>query len=128
MDKNRFEATGEILYPRSIQTKTGTAMATWALQINQRARINCVAFGDPALAVLDVPEHTEVGVSGQFEIHSYQKDGGEWVNTPQVKVWAVEVAGITTSFKKRESPGHGQEQQPRNSERYIQEAPEDVPF
>ena len=99
MGKNKVEFTGTIERLQTIQTKTGSQMARWFLQVGQD-RFGCVAFGNVAESLLACEEGDEISITGTGKINSWKTEDGNWRNDFQVSAWSCEINGQTIKYEK----------------------------
>jgi single-stranded DNA-binding protein len=104
METNKIEFTGTIERLQPIQTKTGSQMARWFLQVGQD-RFGCVAFGNVAESLLACGEGDEISITGTGKINSWKTEDGNWRNDFQVSAWSCEINGQIIEYEKNTGNG-----------------------
>jgi len=91
-DTNEIRFSGTIERLKSIQTRTGTSMATFLLKVGQD-RFKVVAFKNIADAILKNSDGAQVSVTGSGSINSWKDNDDHWHNDFQLSAWDIEIHG-----------------------------------
>ena len=98
-DINEIKFSGIIERLKSVNTKTGTSMATLLLKVGQD-RFKVVGFKNIADAILKCSDGDEISVTGSGSINSWKDKEEHWHNDFQLSVWEAAIDGRIFKYEK----------------------------